>query len=41
VRKARASADVYRRIIEANGIPADLFENYPGYPEPGLSCPRF
>ena len=41
VRKARASADVYRRIIEANGIPADLFDHDPGYPEPGLSCPRF
>jgi beta-glucosidase len=39
-RTARPSADVYRRIIEANGIPADL-ATLPAYPEPGLSCPRF
>lgn len=33
-------AEVYRTIIDANTVPVELFGVYPGYPGPGLFCPR-
>lgn len=39
-RSPRGSLAVYRQIIEAGGISAQLVAQYPSYPAPGLSCPR-
>jgi beta-glucosidase/6-phospho-beta-glucosidase/beta-galactosidase len=33
-------AEVYRRIIDANGVPASMLAEFPSYPPAGKSCDR-
>ena len=38
-RKARASAGVYRQIIDAAGVSTALLASQPAYATPGTMCP--
>ncbi|MSP15264.1 MAG: glycoside hydrolase family 1 protein [Myxococcales bacterium] len=39
-RRAGEGAEVYRRIIDANTVPVELYGVYPRYPLPSTLCPR-